>query len=366
MTEEELHHLRMEIETVDREIFHLLGRRLSLAHQIGELKIATGLPLRDFRVETEVISRAERFSREVGLEPALGRELVRVLLQGSLKVQEDLREKSHRGELRRVVVVGGTGKMGTWLCHFLHGQGHRVTVADPAGPLEGFPHVRDAAKAPAETEVFVLAVPMSAAPDVYRHLIEHAGDPLIIDMLSLKSPVIETIRKGVARGKRIASLHPMFGPGVHLLSGRILAICDCGCPVAASEARDLFAGTSLDIEEVGLEEHDEIMAIVLGLSHALSIIFFHALQLSGNPFPRLQQFASTTFGKQVATATEVAEENPDLFYEIQHLNPHTERVLDLLIRASRQVKERALNGDRGSFVNLMRTGYSYLMEGSGD
>jgi len=360
VTPETLAALRAAIEGVDRRIFRLLGERLELAHRIGEVKLDKRLPIRDFRVETQVLERAADLSRGIGLEPALGRELAGVLLRASIKVQEDLREKDHQGTLRRVVIVGGRGKMGSWLSHFLHGQGHRVTVVDSAGPLEGFPHAATIDAAPADTEIFVLSVPPGAAPGLYQRLLVWPGNPLVVDILSVKSPVIGVIRDGAARGRRIASIHPMFGPGVVLLSGRILAVCDCGMPAAAAEARNLFAGTSLTVTEVLLEEHDRYMAIVLGLSHALSISFFHALVLSGITSRTLHRFASTTFAKQVATATEVARENADLYYEIQHLNPHTGDAFELLLRAATGVHAAAGEDDPSAFLTIMNEGRAYL------
>jgi chorismate mutase/prephenate dehydrogenase len=152
----------------------------------------------------------------------------------------------------------------------------------------------------------------------------------------------------------------MFGPGVELLSGKVLAICDCGMPEAADEARELFAGTSLTLTDVPLEDHDRYMAIVLGLSHALSITFFHALTLSGRSSRELHGFASTTFAKQVATATEVARESADLYYEIQHLNPNTPEAFELLIRAATGVRHAAGDADRAAFLDIMKGGRAFL------
>lgn len=352
--------LRRDIERVDREIFQLVERRLALARRIGELKIEAGMPLRDFRVETEVLARAEALAAEIGFDPSLGRELVMALLHGSIKVQEDLRESRHRVGLKRVAVLGGRGKMGSWLCHFLRGQGHEVLVVDPAGALEGFPHAAALAGVPAGFDVYVLAVPMSAAPALYRELLTRDGGALFVDILSLKAPVVEIIREGVARGRRVASLHPLFGPAVVLLSGRVLVVCDCGSPAAAAAARELFAGTSLTVGETSLEEHDQLMALVLGLSHAVNVVFLHALQASGRSYADLRRFASTTFSRQVTAAGEVARENPDLYDEIQHLNPNTGPTFELLLRAAREVADAAGAARRGAFAEIMLAGRAWL------
>src|SRR5688500_19740217 len=46
---------------------------------------------------------------------------------------------------------------------------------------------------------------------------------------------------------------------------------------ALDQARGLFASTMAELVVVELEEHDRLIAFVLGLSHALNIAFFTAL-----------------------------------------------------------------------------------------
>ena len=79
-----------------------------------------------------------------------------------------------------------------------------------------------------------------------------------------------------------------------------------------------------------LDEHDRLIAYVLGLSHALNIAFFTALAESGEAAPRLARMSSTTFDAQLDVATRVAGENPDLYYEIQSLNDYGEESLQAL------------------------------------
>ena len=52
---------------------------------------------------------------------------------------------------------------------------------------------------------------------------------------------------------------------------------DLGVPEATQRARDLFANTTATLVEMDLEDHDRLIAYVLGLSHALNIVFFTAL-----------------------------------------------------------------------------------------
>lgn len=114
----------------------------------------------------------------------------------------------------------------------------------------------------------------------------------------------------------MASLHPLFGPEVTTLAGRVIAVLDCGNPGAADDAAALFRDTALTITRLPVEAHDACMQYVLGLSHLVSILFFTTLVRGRRPFDELAAVASTTFYKQAGTAPEVARENPQLYHEI--------------------------------------------------
>ncbi|MBK6349574.1 MAG: prephenate dehydrogenase/arogenate dehydrogenase family protein [Proteobacteria bacterium] len=79
----------------------------------------------------------------------------------------------------------------------------------------------------------------------------------------------------------------MFGPDTELLSGQHVIFIDLGDAAALAEARALFGSTMADLVVMGLDEHDRLIAFVLGLSHALNIAFFTALAESGEAAPRL-------------------------------------------------------------------------------
>ena len=92
--------------------------------------------------------------------------------------------------------------------------------------------------------------------------------------------------------------------------------------------------------EMPLEDHDRLIAFVLGLSHALNIAFFTALAESGETLPRLAELSSTTFDEQLAVAAKVAGENPQLYFEIQHDNPHGEDALHALAAAADTMRRK--------------------------
>src|SRR5471030_1812518 len=154
----------------------------------------------------------------------------------------------------------------------------------------------------------------------------------------------------------------MFGPDTELLSGRHVIFIDLGNAAALAEAQELFAPTMAERVVMGLDEHDRLIAFVLGLSHALNIAFFTALAESGEAAPRLARLSSTTFDAQLDVASLVARDNPDLYYEIQSLNDYGAESLEALSQAVERLRTAVLSRDHDAFVALMRRGRDYLQD----
>ncbi len=152
----------------------------------------------------------------------------------------------------------------------------------------------------------------------------------------------------------------MFGPDTQLLSGRHVIFVDLGNAEALEKARELFGPTMAEQVVMSLDEHDRLIAYVLGLSHALNIAFFTALADSGEAAPRLVKLASTHFRFAARRGSRVAQESPDLYFEIQSLNDYGSESLEALAKAVERIRTAILSQDREAFVALMRRGQDYL------
>ena len=111
---------------------------------------------------------------------------------------------------------------------------------------------------------------------------------------------------------------------------------------------------------MSLDEHDRLIAYVLGLSHALNIAFYTALAESGEAAPKLARMSSTTFDAQLDVAGRVAEESPDLYFEIQRLNEYGGESLQALLRAVERIVAVVSAGDAEGFARMMSRGRAYL------
>jgi chorismate mutase/prephenate dehydrogenase len=209
-------------------------------------------------------------------------------------------------------------------------------------------------------DYLVLATPLGVTDAILRDLALRRPTGVIFDVGSLKSPLRAGLLALKSHGCRVTSLHPMFGPDTELLSGRHVVFVDLGHAEALASARELFAPTMAEQVVMSLDDHDRLIAYVLGLSHALNIAFFTALADSGEAAPKLARMSSTTFDSQLDVATRVAQESPDLYFEIQSLNDYGAESLEALAKAVERIRTAVLSQDLGAFAALMRRGRDYL------
>jgi len=350
---------RRDIEALDRRILHLVCERLELARQIGELKQAAGIPLRNFKVEAEVYQRFADASALLGLDEVLGRDLATFLIRKAVEAQAAHRDTVYQGDALHTLVIGGKGGMGRWIARFLHGQGHRVVIHDPADGDSRFPQeALDVAAA--EADLIVVAVPMSACAGVLEELARLRAPGVVAEMCSLKGHLRDLSNRLRGQGLRLVSFHPLFGPDVRMLSGRTIVFCSEARPDDLAAVHNLFAETSANLVEISIEEHDRRMGLVLGLTHLSNLVFARALSHSSLTAADLDEVAGVTFTKQLGTTREVAGENPGLYYEIQVLNEATPETGRYLRRSLDEWLGVVETGDAPAFERLMENCHGYL------
>jgi chorismate mutase/prephenate dehydrogenase len=356
-----LEELRSRLTAIDRELLKLVAERQGLSREIARVKRATGYPTRDYEREREVILGARSAASEQGVPPDLAEKILRLLIRSSLTTQEQASVAARgTGSGLKVLVIGGGGRMGRWFVEFLASQGFAVEVADPAGAPQGAKHVEDWRAGDLRHDFIVVAAPLGATDGILRELALRRPPGVVFDIGSLKSPLRAGLMALKSHGCRVTSVHPMFGPDTELLSGRHVIFIDVGSAEALTRARELFAPTMAEQVVMSLDDHDRLIAYVLGLSHALNIAFFTALAGSGEAAPRLARLSSTTFDAQLDVASLVARDSPQLYFEIQSLNDYGAESLEALAQAVERIRTAVLSRDQAEFAALMERGRAYL------
>jgi chorismate mutase/prephenate dehydrogenase len=343
------------LDEIDDGIIDLIAERQDIVTTIGEHKLKTGVPLRHFEREREVIDRGMQRAEALGVSGRVAREILETLIHHSLGKQETHQlVHSEHGQGKQALVIGGLGRMGQWMSRYLDMVGFHVDVADPGDADSPFDRVEDWESVIDQYDLVVVAVPLRPSNAILHRLAELKPRGLVFDIGSLKSPMETGLQALVQAGCRACSVHPMFGPDEIGLSGRHILFVDVGDAEALAEARALFAHTAAECVDLSLQEHDEVMAWVLGLSHLVNIAFASALAESGEAVPLLRQISSSTFNAQLQVAAQVVSENPHLYYEIQQGNAMTGEVVEHFRKVFDDLARAVRVGDEISWTRAMQ------------
>jgi len=213
-------------------------------------------------------------------------------------------------------------------------------------------------------DLVLLATPLGTMRSVLEEMIAARPSGVVLEIASLKSHLLRTVREGIRGGLKLASIHPMFGPDTDLLSGQNLVVCTAGCAEAEDFAEGLFRDTAARIVRLPLEQHDRYMTWVLNLPHLVNLAMGEVLSSSGMPFDELRSLGGTTFNKQLKVTSEVMSENPELYYNIQRINDHRDELFEAFRRGLERIRLSAAAEGPAEFRALMEEWSEYSRDES--
>jgi chorismate mutase / prephenate dehydrogenase len=348
MSETRLESIRDRIRALDEELVKLAGERVELARAAGEIKREEKRTTVDYAHERVVLERARAAAGRTGLDPSVAEDLVARLIRASVTAQEeDNLRRAGTGAGKSAVILGGAGRMGRWMRRFLLAQGYSAFSLDPAASGEENALARDHLDG---AGLVVCATPPGAIPALYDGWLSRPPRGVVVDLASIKTPVIEAIRRLQKAGAHVASIHPMFGPSIALLRDADVVICDTGDAAAMEATEALFRPTTARLVRLPLAEHDRIMADLLALAHATAIAFALSLPRERHPVH------STTFQALERLSSEVVRESPEVYYEIQAENPSSLAALERLRLAVERILATVKARKPDEFRKLLEEG----------
>ena len=195
--------LRANLSAVDRQIVDLIAERQQIVGEIGRNKRSDGTATRDYVREKDVLDMGRKQAENLGIDPDLAENVLRQLIMTSLASQERERVIAEgKGDGRRVLVIGGAGKMGGWFVDFFASQGFATSIADP-GVEDGPQKFNNWTDAGIDYDVIVVAAPLAVSGRILAQLAVLKPAGLIFDIGSLKSPLIDGLQELRAAGCKV-------------------------------------------------------------------------------------------------------------------------------------------------------------------
>ena len=248
-----------------------------------------------------------------------------------------------------VTVVGAAGKMGAWVTKYFLKQKHKVFVHDTnkAGLRKlmrlGANIVDDLKFTIMNSDAVILCVPINATKRVMLQVSKYMMiDATLIEISSIKHEAHRTLSE-VARLYKLKPLciHPLFGPGADSIKGMKVALAPVfDVHAELRSARKIFNGASF--VTVDVDEHDKIIAVVLGLTHLTNAILARILT-DERELNRFREVAGTTYKLQSLLTESIMNDDTDLFTSLIMSNSYTRRYARSLLNTTQQMCNYVIN-----------------------
>lgn len=233
--------------------------------------------------------------------------------------------------LKKVAVVGATGKMGAMLCSRFSKAGLEVAEIDQ--PLTD--EVLQAGIS--EAQIVLICVPAAVFYNVVKCVTKHMTPPQILaDITSVKVQPMMQMQK--AYNGPVVGTHPLFGPEPKADDVRVAITPSEGCDAnSARMVEDLFTRIGCEPFCSSAEEHDQATALIQGLNFVTSVSYLALLAGKDNVMPYL----TPSFERRMKAAEKMITEDAELFEGLFEANPSSQDA----VRSYRSILNIAAGGD---------------------
>ena len=209
--------------------------------------------------------------------------------------------------------------MGNWFARFLKANGYTVILTDKnrqaaktISKRYGFQFLSNQLEAASKAQVIILATPTKITSAVLQQ-IAPAMKPttLIVEISSIKRPIVGTIRKLQKKGIAILSIHPMFGSGTTTIKGRRILVVTRPQNYEARRILSIFRMNGAGIIRCTLKKHDALASTILTLPHFINISLIETLKSLGVKLNEISLVAGSTFQLQLLLAEAIYNEDYD-------------------------------------------------------
>jgi len=260
----------------------------------------------------------------------------------------------------KVAIIGGSGKMGQWAAHFLLKEGNEVIITgrNEKKLLEAKQQlgvdIATNAEAVKRADIVVISVPIDNFEAVIEQLSPYIRPKqVVIDITSVKALPVEIMHKHI-KTDLVLGVHPMFGPSAKGIAGQnfVLTPTNEEEQALAQKVRKYLEARGARITLMSPQEHDEMMTIILGLSHYIAIVSADTL-LSTNKLKLTRAISGTTYEALLTLVESVISENPELYASLQMSLPDMSEIEQLFQKCSKTWAELVRNKDRQEFARRM-------------
>ncbi len=341
--EPQLKALRDQIDDLDSQLVELLTKRRAVTTKVGELKSKVGMPIYAPEREAQLISQRREQAIAAGVSPELIEDILRRLMRDSYVSQDASGYRCVNPNCRKVVVVGGSGQLGSIFVDLFLRSGYQVAILEQQDWSTSETILADAS-------LVIVAVPIRLTAMVIQQLNNLPTDCVLADVTSVKeAPLYEMMK--VHQGP-VVGLHPMFGPDVSGLIKQTIIACEGRYPEQYHWLLEQFQVWGAKIYPIAAEVHDQAMAMVQVMRHFSTIAYGYHLMTEGADISQLVEMSSPIYRLELIMVGRLFAQDPILYTDIIFSNHDNIAMMKRFAYRFLELLEDVETDDKAAFVNM--------------
>jgi prephenate dehydrogenase len=261
----------------------------------------------------------------------------------------------------KIAIIGGSGKMGLWFTRFLLKEGKDITlIGRSKAKLEEAKRklnvsittdIENAKLA----DVVLLSIPIDHFEETAKRLSPHIQpNQIILDITSVKLLPVEVMHRYLNRGK-VLGTHPVFGPGARSLANQnfVLTPTNEQENILAEKVRSYLETYEARVRLMSPREHDDMMAIILGLAHFIAIASADSL-INFERLKEMEAIGGITYKVLLTLVESVISEDPNLYASLQMNLPGLPRFQERFQQSCQSWTELVKQKDKQQFIHRMK------------
>ena len=262
----------------------------------------------------------------------------------------------------KVAIIGGSGKMGRWFADFLLKEDQEVIITGrnekkllaAKRQLGNAEATTDNVAAVKDTDAVLLSVPIDNFEEIVVQISPYLRpEQVVIDITSIKVLPLEIMHRHIKTGVTLGT-HPVFGPGANGIANQNIVLTPANEKetALAQKIREYLETKEAKVTLMTPQEHDEIMAVILGLAHFIAIVSADTL-LSFDKLRQMEAISGITYKMLLTLVESVISEDPGLYASLQMSLPNMIEIEQLFRDRVKTWADLVENGDKRKFAGRM-------------
>jgi prephenate dehydrogenase len=273
----------------------------------------------------------------------------------------------------KIAIIGGSGRMGAWFARYLLREGFDITISGrdtrklAAVQKELGVQICPSIEAIRNAEAVLLSVSIDNFGDVVKELAPYIQPgQIVLDVTSIKESPLNLMHQYFPSAV-VLGTHPLFGPGAKDLNSQnfVLTPSNTSEMELAVRVKTFLEVRGARVTLMSAKEHDEMMAIVLGLAHFISIVSADTLIGHGD-LSILKSIGGSTYRVLSTLVESVISEDPELYATLQMHLPGLTKIEEKFKANTEKWAEYVKNKDKQGFKDNMIALKQKFAENSSD